>query len=240
MANARSFSVQLESFRQESSVAAQYLYAEMAVQHAASLSEKLLARLNLTPQFWLVHLAATQTACYIAVGRIFDTRSPFNVDELINAFERDIDQFSRQALEARKSEGASSRPSWLDEYLEQAHYPDSRDVARLRRHVARHREFYKRAVKPVRHKVLAHREKHNHQDVQALYGQGKLREMWRTVTFLLALHDALWEQFHNGRKPVLKPTRFSVKQMYRGNNGRTGPHEIIVRETKTLMEFLAK
>lgn len=45
------FLVQLENFLQESSVAARFMYAQMAIQHAASKSKTLLNRLNDTPTF---------------------------------------------------------------------------------------------------------------------------------------------------------------------------------------------
>jgi hypothetical protein len=238
MARHHEFLIQLENFRHETIVAAQYLYAEMAVRHAASKSVRLLNRLNDTPRFWQVHMAATQTAAYVTLGRIFDTKSNYNVNALLNSFEESLQLFSRQALETRKSEGSSKRPDWLDEYLSRAHYPTLRDVERLRGHVIRHREFYDRAVKPVRHKYLAHREKQEHAEVQELYSRGKVKEMWKAVTFLLALHEALSQQHMNGRKPVLKPIRYSVKTMYESNDDRKGPHEAIVKETKRLMERL--
>jgi hypothetical protein len=240
MSDSRDFEAQLQTFRTESGLAAQYLYAEMAVQHAASRSSRLLNRLNQTPFFWNVHLGATQVAAYITLGRIFDTKSPYNVDALLNSFERNLDLFARAALEARKLEGTLSRPEWLDGYLTKSYYPTERDVARLRGHVTRHRAFYDRAIKPVRHKVLAHRERYEHAEVQALYRQGKVKEMWKTVTFLLSLHEALWQQFVNGRKPVLHPLRHSVKSIYDREQNRTGIHEMIVRDTRKLMECLSR
>jgi uncharacterized protein YbgA (DUF1722 family) len=238
MARHHQFLIQLENFRHETAVAAQYLYAQLAVQHAGSKSDKLLSRLNETPRFWKVHMAATQTAAYVTLGRIFDTTSNYNVDALLTTFEESLHLFSRQALAARKSEGSSKRPDWLDEYLNRAHYPTSKDVERLRDHIIRHREFYDRAVKPVRHKYLAHREKQEQSEVQELYGRGKVKEMWKTVTFLLALHEAMLQQYMNGRKPLLKPIRYSVKTLYENSDDRTGPHEAIVKETKRLMERL--
>ena len=240
MAARQDFSSQLKAFRTDAETAAQYIYCEMAVQHAASQSEKLLYRLNLTPLFWNTHLAATQTAAYIALGRVFDTKSDYNVDALLNSFEKNLDLFSRTALEKRKLGDQTERPDWLDKYLDAAHYPTVKDMIRLRKLVSRHKDFYARAVKPVRHKVLAHREKLDHEEVQSLYRQGKVREMWKTSTFLLSLHQALWEQLENGRKPVIKPVRHSVRSIYSKDQRRTGVHEMIVRDTKKLMEYLAK
>jgi hypothetical protein len=238
MARHHEFLVQLENFRHESTVAAQYLYSGMAVQHAASKSSKLHSRLSETPSFWNVHMAATQTAVYVTLGRIFDTNSKYNIEALLNTFEANLNLFSRSSLEARKSEGTTKRPDWLDTYLMSAHYPTLEDVSRLRAHVNLHREFYDRAVKPVRHKYLAHREKQELSEVQELYGRGKVKELWKTVAFLISLYDALLQQHLNGRKPILRPIRHSVKTMYDHASERSGPHEMIVKEIRTLMERL--
>lgn len=239
MATHREFLAQLENFRHEAYVAAQYLYSDMAVQHAASKSRKLLNRLNMTPSFWLTHRAGMQVAAYVTIGRIFDTKSNYNINALLDSFEANLHQFSRDALAARKREGRSTDPEWLAEYVDSAYYPDKRDVARLRAKVAEYREIYDRAVKPPRHKYIAHREKREHSEVQALFAAGKVRELWRLVTFLYTMYNSLWEQYYNGRKPILRPTRYSVRAIYDSKpQGRGGPHEIIISETKKLMQFM--
>jgi len=98
----RQFTVQLESFGNEAKNAACYVYGEMAVQHAASKSRRLLSRLNRTPTYWLTSAAAFQTAAYISFGRIFDRNSRHNVDALLDAAEREITLFQRSALAERK------------------------------------------------------------------------------------------------------------------------------------------
>ena len=211
MVRHRQFLVQLENFRHETTIAAQYFYAEMAVQYAACKSPKLRSRLNETPGFWNVHMAATQATAYFTVARICDTKSPYNVDALLDAFESNLHLFSRSAVDARKSEGGTTRPSWLDKYLLDAHYPTVQDVKRLRACVKRHRAFCDRTVKSVRNKYLAHREKKP--EVQELYGRGKVKEFSKTVVFLLSLRDARLQQHLNGRKPILRPIRYSVKTM---------------------------
>jgi hypothetical protein len=112
------------------------------------------------------------------------------------------------------------------------------DVARLRKKVADYRAIYVRAIEPARHKYIAHRVKVEHDEVQALFAGGKVRELWRLVTFLYALYLALWEQYHNGRKPILRPTRYSVKTIFDAKEQGSAPHEAIVAETKKLMQFI--
>jgi hypothetical protein len=238
MTQHRQFTVQLESFQNEAKNAACFVYGEMAVQHAASKSRKLLGRLNRTPTFWLVSAVAFQTAAYISFGRIFDRSSRYNVDALLHAAEREIALFQRDALAERKRDGKPTDPPWLDDYLNKAFYPSLKDFQRLRRRVAQHRAVYERIIRPARNKYIAHRERHGHAEVQQLFGGGKLRELWRLTTFLLQLNEALWELLHNGRKPRLRPIRYSIRSIYDSKSSRSSAHEYIVQDVKNLMEVI--
>lgn len=238
MTRYRCFEVQLENYRREAATAAQYIYAEMAIQHAASKSEKLLTRLNNTPIFWLSCGAALQSAAYISLGRVFDTTSKYNVAALLDAMEKNLALFQREALASRKRDGKEIDPPWLLEYLDDAYYPTIKDVNRLRALVEKYRAVYERAIKPARNKYLAHREKEDHAEVKALFAGGTVRELWRLATFLYQLHEVLWEQLHNGRRPVFRSLRHSVKSIYDATSQRTSPHERMVADVKKLMHFI--
>lgn len=240
MPRTKSFLSQLDNFRHEAYVAAQYVYSEAAVQHAASRSERLLFRLNETPTFWLAHSAATQSAAYLCIARVFDRSSPYNVDALLNSFEADLPEFSREALSKRKSDGGDREPEWLQDYLNAAYYPGVKDVSRLRAQVLKYRVVYQRVIEPARHRYIAHRVKINSNEVEALFATGKVQELWRMVTFLYALYEALWGQYHNGRKAVLRPRRYSIKTIFDRPVDGGAPHERIVSETKKLMQMLER
>jgi hypothetical protein len=232
------FDRQLSNLEHEANVIANYVYAEMAIQHAASKSKRLLNRLNSTATFWIACGAAFQSAAYIAIGRVFDRKSPYNLEALMVAMEKNLSQFDRQALASRKREGRAEDPPWLQDYLNAAYYPKRSDVSRLRKYIAKYRTIYERAFMPVRHQYLAHRQAHGHENVQRLFAKGKVKEIWRLSTFLIRLHTALWELLHNGRKPALRPVRYSARRIYESESERTGPHEHMVRDTKKLMTFL--
>jgi hypothetical protein len=234
----RHFTAQLESFGNEAKNAACYVYGEMAVRHAAAKSRRLLNRLNRTPTFWLVSAAAFQTAAYISFGRVFDRKSQYNVDALLDAAERDIALFQRNALAERKREGKPTDPLWLQDYLNKAFYPTLRDFQLLRRKVDQHRVVYERIIRPARNKYIAHRERHGYTEVQQLFGTGKLRELWWLTTFLLQLNEALWELLHNGRKPRFRPMRYSIRSIYESKGSRSSAHEYIVHDVKKLMQVI--
>jgi len=210
----------------------------MSVQHAASLSRKVLSRLNRTPGFWLVHSAACQVAAYVAIGRVFDKTSKYNIDALLNTFESNQAIFSKVALGARKSAEHPSPPPWVSNYINQAYYPTRSDIRYLKKRVLTYRAIYDRAFKPARNKYIAHREKVGHSSASALFSRGKVRELWRLSTFLLSLHEALWQLLNNGRKPILRTVRYSVKAIYDSANQGSSPHEYIVGQTKQLVASL--
>ncbi|MDN3920410.1 transposase [Roseateles violae] len=234
----KDFFIQLENLRHEAGVAARYVYAEMAIQHAASKSKKLLNRLNDTPTFWIACGAAFQSAAYIALGRMFDTTSRYNVEELLKTLEDNLHLFQPAALAERKRNGKAEDPDWLAEYLAEAYYPTLADVLRIRKKVDGHRAVYERAIKPVRHKYLAHREKQERSEVSALYAAGTVKEIWRLATFLLQLHDVLWQLLHNGRRPVFRAMRYSVKSIFDSSAQGSHAHESMVGEVKKLMALL--
>lgn len=232
------FEVQLENFEHEVGIAARYIYAEMAIQHAASKSRRLLSRLNATPTFWIACGAAFQSAAYISLARIFDTKSKYNVSVLLDAFAANLQLFQRRALAERKRDGKPTDPPWLGEYLDRAYYPSRKDVANLRKRVEAYRAIYNRAIKPARDKYLAHRVGQDHREVRALFAGGTARDLWRLSTLLILLHNVFWGLLHNGRKPAFRPIRYSAKAIFDSKFHGSAPHESIVREVKELMSFL--
>lgn len=65
-----------------------------------------------------------------------------------------------------------------------------------------------------------------------------MRELWRLSSFLLQLNEVLWQQPHNGRKPVFRSLRHSVKSIYDAEQQRSTPHESMVADVKKLMQFI--
>jgi hypothetical protein len=237
----RDFERQLNNLGLEATVIASYVYAEMSIQHAASKSKSLLRILNETPTFWRTCYASFQSAAYVALGRVFDLKSPYNIEALIASMEHDMSIFSRSALAARKAAGGFSDPARLQNYVSNVHVLDLSDVRRIRRAVARRRLVYDRAIMPVRHQYLAHRQAHGHESVKRLYNNGKVKEMWQLSGFLYQLHQSLWHLYNNGRKPDLRiRVRLSPKAIYDHPGSYTGPHERIVRDVRILMSLLER
>jgi len=234
------FKMQLDNFRNEVSAVARFIYIDYALNHAASKSRRLLSQLNNTPTLWLSIFNACQMAAYVSLGRIFDHTSQYNMGALVKSVENNLELFGRDKLAERKREGRSRNPPWLVKYLDAAYYPTQADVRWLKGKEKRYRTIYDRAIRPVRNKYLAHRVRIDAKEVASLYGGGLVRELWHLSASLLELHTALWQLYHNGKKPRLRPIRYSPKAMFDGERHPSGEHERIVEEIKAFVQQMEK
>lgn len=209
----RQFEDELDIFRTETQAATQFFYAYLAV-HAVAADHKPVYRLlNTAPLFWNTNFGALQTATFIALGRVFDQKSKHNLDRLLGIAQGNPGIFSKAALAARKQGNSPTPPEWLAEYLRDVYVPTAADFRRLRTHVRKHRKIYASKYSDLRHKFFAHKELSARSDIDALFGKTNVRELQRMLVFLSALYEALWQLFVNGRKPVLRPQRYSVKRI---------------------------
>jgi hypothetical protein len=230
--------MQLENLRHESEVAAKYVYAEMALNHGASTSRKLLARLNDHPTFWSTCMASLQSSAYISLARVFDNTSKFNVGAFLSSMKAP-GVFGPDSLTRIKLAQQDTAPNWLSSYIRDAYYPTPRMMASISARVDKHRTIFDRAIKPARNKYLAHREKWEAESVKNLFAQGTVDDLWQISTFLLQLHEQTWQMYVNGSRPAFRNIRRSIRTIYQSPSKSTLPHERIVREVKSLFEKLA-
>jgi hypothetical protein len=236
----KQFRTQLDNFGNEVKIVTECVCVNLAIDHAASKSGRLLSRLNKTPTFWIATQAAFEVATYITLGRIFDNGGKYNINLLLNSAESGIALFQRDALAQRKREGRTSDPDWLDGYLNDAYYPTEQDFAHLRKKVEGFRSLYMKFIQPARNKHIAHRERLGDQKVSDLYGKGKNEELWGLTVFLQQLAEAFRELHLNGREPKFHDTQISLDEMLKPTIRGLESQVRIVRETKELMEFIEK
>lgn len=236
------FEAELEVFRREAESAVQFFYAWLSVHQVASRNETVEDLLNTAPLFWNTALGALQGSAFIALGRVFDQeRDTHNIDRLIRLAQNNPDIFSLQALAERKRRLAPTANEWLAEYLKNAHVPTHDDFRRLRKHVSARRKIYEANFRPVRHNVFAHKQLSHQVDQQALFAKVSVPEIQQVLVFLRRLHQALWDLLFNGRKPVLRPARYSVTQMLalpKANGASL--QERLTREAERFLKSTAK
>lgn len=240
--HATEFENELEVFRREAESAVQFFYAWRTVNEVASKDKSVVAALNTAPLFWNTSLGALQTAAFIALGRVFDQeQNTHNIDRVLRIGQRNPEIFSLDALADRKRRGSPNANEWLDEYLANAYVPNPEDFRRLRKHVAARRKIYEASFRPIRHKVFAHKRVAEQSETYALFANAKIAEIQQLLVFLRRLYEALWELFFNGRKPVLRPARFSVTQMLAQPSAKgRSLQERLTKETESFLKSIAE
>ena len=229
------FANELEVFRTEAEAGIQFFYSYLAV-HAVAVDRKEVHRLlNRAPLFWNTVLGALQTSTFIALGRVFDQNSNHNIDRLLRIAQSNMAIFSKEALAGRKRHDSAN----ADEYLRDVYVPNADDFRRLRRHVAKRRRVYEDNYRDLRHQIFAHKGISAKEDVQALFGKTNVRKLQQLLIFLRRLHEALWQLYHNGRKPTLRPARYSVKRIREQPLPEHRSHALQERLTHEIETFLS-
>jgi hypothetical protein len=207
------FSNELKVFSAEAESAIQFFYSYLSIHAVASDHKEVHLLLDTAPLFWNTTLAALQTSTFIALGRIFDQKSQHNVDRLIRIAQSNMKIFSKESLAERKRRDSHNADEWLEGYLRDVYIPNADDFRRLRRYIAKKRKIYQNNYRDIRHKIFAHKEVSGKGEMQALFSKANIQEIQKLLIFLTRLHQALWQLFHNGRKPTLQPARYSLKRI---------------------------
>jgi AbiU2 len=229
----RQFESELDIFRIESETAAQFFYGYLAVHDVAKHHKRVFQMLDQNALFWNTVSGGLQTSALIALGRVFDQGSPHNLDSVLRIAQNSPAVFSKAALAKRRQGNHQQRPEWLNEFLQGAYEPTATDFRRLRTHVKKYRRIYESGYRELRNQVFAHKVASDPAVISAFVAKTNIREMQRLFVFLLKLHDALWKLFVNGRKPVLRPLRYSVTRMRRIlSPNSSGVQESITRATE--------
>lgn len=198
---AERFERELEIFRTEAEAGTQFFYADLAVHAVAADRKAVYELLNQTPLFWNTCLAALQTATFIALGHIFDQGSDHNLDKLLRIAQDNSEIFSKAALGRRRQGNESEKPEWLEEFLRNAYEPTPKDFRRIRAYIRKRRKIYETNYRDLRHKVYTHKAMSDAESA-ALFAKTNIRELQHVFAFLGSLHEALWQLFFNGRRPV--------------------------------------
>jgi hypothetical protein len=208
------FSRELEIFRVEAESGAQFFYSYLAVHELAKRQRRVFRLLDDDALFWNTLLGGAQTAAIMTLGRIFDNCSPHNLNALLRLTTQPRTIFSKAALGKRKQGHDPKPPVWLPNYLRKAHEPTAADFRRLADHVKKYRRIYEQKYQGLRNQLYAHKQAADPSAIAALVKNTNIREMQRLFT-LLRLHQTLQELFVNGRKPTLRPVRYSAQRIGR-------------------------
>ena len=209
------FERELEIFHIDIEIGARSLSAYLAVDSVAASSESVRILLDTAPRFWNTNKLALQISAIMALGRVFDQKTPHNLDSLIRIAQNNLEIFSKEALGRRKQKlGANLSPPELDDCLRSAYEPTPKDFRDLRKSVQKWRRIYQSNYDEIRDKLFAHREMWDRAETYALFAKTNIGELQSFFAFLLSLDQALLLLFINGHKPDLSaPAGRTVKEI---------------------------
>jgi hypothetical protein len=190
---------ELAIFHDEQSMAQRYFFGYLTIRSRAAKDSKLRGVIRSNPWFWITVDHSLLQATFIALGRIFDqdSRSPHKIDKLMSAVSSNRQEFSRDAYRGRlRAKGLSAEE--VATYAKQAHELTVTEVRELKKEIAKWRRIYQTDYEDIRHKVFAHRELSDYDQINALFAKTKVDEVKKLLHFLNSLYLALLAAYHNG------------------------------------------
>jgi AbiU2 len=233
------FERELEVFGHEVEEAIQCFYAEQTIHNVAREDQNVHRALNRNAAFWNLASRALQANTIIVLGRIFDRDSrAHTINRLLHLAAKNPAIFSKAALEKRKLPHAGKHTA---EFMRTVYVPKRRDFDRLQEYADKQRATYAANYLDLRNKFFAHRER---VDLTAAFANADVRRLGRLLIFLDQLQVALWHLFMNGRKPVLRPARYSGQRILKsplpkGLHRSQDTKEWITREVEKFLRHVS-
>ena len=160
-------------FRDEVTAAAWSFFVWKNFNKVVSKDEAIIRSINENALSWNIITHSLQSTFFITLGRLFDIDGEaFSVHSLLRSCIENIDQFSLECLRQRKVKGNNNiEPDWLNVYIEKAYVPVEADFQRLRGEVSKQQKIYEDVYRPIRHRVIAHKEAATIESVSELFGK---------------------------------------------------------------------
>ena len=205
---------QLQHFHQEQSTAAHAFFLWKGVNNCAAEDEEIRKGLNEQALSWNTITHSLQTTFFIALGRLFDTDGEaFSVHTLLRNCIENLDQFSKDALRARKMESTNGKePDWLKKYIDEAYVPSEKDFQRLRGEVSKRQKQYEEIYRPIRNEVFAHRDAASMDNVEELFGKTRVDEIEVLLSFLYQIQEVIFQLLRNGELRKIGDFEYSEEE----------------------------
>jgi hypothetical protein len=204
MPQEKKFLEELNMFRNEVLLALKSLYTELAIREIADKNKNVLDALNYAPTFWNTILSALQHSTFITFGRIFDNNGRYSLNTLFKATKDNKNLFTKEAFAGRwvKSSDRNQIDHWLPEYLKSLYVPTDKDFLDFGKFINKQKKTYAQIYRPIRDH-FGHRLYNKNEDVKVLFDKIQVKDLEKFCVELEAMHEALWQLFHNGRGPLL-------------------------------------
>jgi hypothetical protein len=228
------------------SQASQFWFAGATI-NEVSKDPKTNAAIQFTAGFWICARLALEQQAIVVVGKIFGQRSsnPTNIDSFFEVLrESRLTVFSREALAARKRQQMPTiTDSQLADLLKTARVPTEADLKRLYTISKRHRRTYETQFAPLRNRHIAHSDVMTDADRAAMFQGTHIPDLEKLIMFLSQFQEALRGLYYDGRRPVMRRMRWSVRSLVAKKIrelNQLPDHEFIVSETRKMLFLLTQ
>ena len=122
----------------------------------------------------------------------------FSVHSLLRCCVKHLDQFSFENLRQRKIEcNGRVEPEWLENYMREAYQPTEVDFQCLRGEVSKQQKSYEKIYRPIRHRVIAHKEIDTIEKVSELFEKTNMSQVQEFINFLYQIDQITFNLLHN-------------------------------------------
>lgn len=194
--------------------AARSYYLWKNIHNIAANNERIYRGLNEQALSWITILHSLQITSLIALGRLFDSDDrAFSADTVLRKCIENIDQFGRDALRERKRQsGTGLCAEQLTKYIKKADVPEEVDFRKLRGELSKRQKHYREIYRPIRNKILAHKDSSMLDTKDTLFEGTKLKDIEEFLWFFHQLQCIIWELLHNGRKTKIGDHSFREEE----------------------------
>lgn len=187
----------------EVATAIENFYANIKMKNYAAEDPAVLRGFNEAPTFWITAGYGLIATFFISLGRVFDEDgNAHSIHKLLRATGAHPEYFSRNALAERKRQlSGHGEPVWLADYMKDVWEPDAKDLRVFGRTLNPSVKKYKEVYKPIRDKVIAHKELKDAASIDVLFGKTLIIEIEEILKALHVWLAAVGQLYLNGIKP---------------------------------------
>jgi hypothetical protein len=222
--------------------ASQFWYAGSSI-NELSKQPNVVQAMHGAAGFWICARRALEDQAIVSVGKIFGHRgaNPTNIDrffEVLRASRTSV--FSKNAIEDRKRRDTQLTDEQIKRFMKSARALRASDVNRLHTVSKRHRRIYENQFAAIRNRHIAHFDFMTAAERNAMSARTHIPDLEKLLVFLNQFRDAIRASYYDGRAPVLRRMRWSVRSLVASDLSelsRTPDHEFAVIETRKAMDF---
>jgi AbiU2 len=245
-AEEKRFTEAFTTFETQVAETTQFWLAASTMNEVAKHDPNTLEALNKAPTFWITVKVALEYQAIISAGKIFGNRKAnlHNIDSFFQVLRESYAVvFAASTLEARKRQGSANAAEWLSDYMMRVYVPTIDDVNALHCSMRPHRKTYETQWAQIRNQHVAHTDVIDPTDRWEMFQKTRIPDFENLIGYLNWLQNAIWHLYHNGIRPDLAPTNYSLealvaKPIRELQESRNDEH--IIAETRRCMALLTQ